>query len=76
MLKRHYVQKKTPLVLIANYLKETQKHAGKKVGLLPFSTVNQISEDISYRFLSENDSLREAVANLYFTLTGIGCNEF
>ena len=67
MLKRHYAPK-TPFVLTSNYLKESQKYEGKKVGLMLFSSVHQISENITYRFLSENDSLKEAAANLYATL--------
>ena len=67
MLKRHYAPK-TPFFLAANYLKEVKKHQGKKVGLMLFSPINQMSENIVYRFLSENDSLKEAAANLYSTL--------
>lgn len=67
MLKRHYAPK-TRFVLATNYLKEIQKYEDKKVGLMLFSPVNETSQTITYRFLSEKDSLKEAAANLYSTL--------
>ncbi len=67
MLKRHYAPK-TRFVLTSNYKRELQKYEHKKVGVMLFSAVVQSSENAVYKFLSENDSLKEAAANLYSTL--------
>lgn len=67
MFKRHYAPK-TRFILTTTYKKQLEKFSGKKVGVMLFSSVHQISENTVYRFLSENESLKEAAANLYSTL--------
>jgi L-threonylcarbamoyladenylate synthase len=67
MLKRHYAPN-TPLFLTADYKKMLQKNSDKKVGILTFTSVENESENAIYKYLSENESLKEAASNLYATL--------
>lgn len=67
MLKRHYAPN-TPLILTANYKNVLEQNKHKKVGILTFSFIENDSETVIYKCLSENKSLKEAAANLYATL--------
>ena len=67
MLKRHYAPK-TPLIVTANYKNALQKNSQKKVGVLTFGALQSQSENVIYKFLSKNETLKEAAANLYATL--------
>lgn len=67
MLKKHYAPT-TPLIVSSNYKKELEKHPHKKVGVLTFSVAKIKVLNIVYSSLSENDSLKEAAANLYAKL--------
>jgi L-threonylcarbamoyladenylate synthase len=55
-------------ILTTTYEKQLEKFSGKKVGVMLFFSVNHISENTVYRFLSEKKSLKEGAANLYSTL--------
>ena len=67
MLKKHYAPA-TPLIVTSNYRKELEKHLNKKVGVLTFNVVKTKLPNTVYSSLSENDSLKEAAANLYAKL--------
>jgi L-threonylcarbamoyladenylate synthase len=67
MLKRHYAPN-TPLILTANYKNVLEQNKHKKVGILTFSFIENDSETVIYKCLSDNKSLKEAAANLYATL--------
>lgn len=67
MLKRHYAPK-TPFILTSNLKKELPNHQGKKIGVLSFFAANDSSENITFKLLSENYSLKEAAQNLYASL--------
>lgn len=67
MLKRHYAPK-TKFILTTNYRKELRNHSDKKTGVMLFSAPSEFSDQITYRILSENESLKEAAQNLYATL--------
>ena len=67
MLRKHYAPQ-TPLIVTTNYKKELEKHRDKRVGVVTFRSVQNERENTIYKFLSENESLKEAAANLYATL--------
>lgn len=67
MLKRHYAPK-TPLILTANYKTTVMKNSQKRVGVMTFTEVENQSENTIYRFLSKNETLKEAASNFYATL--------
>lgn len=67
MLKKHYAPN-TPLIVTSNYQKVLDKYRGKKIAVLTFTYVENQSENVIYSYLSKNQSLKEAAANLYATL--------
>ncbi|CAM3978390.1 L-threonylcarbamoyladenylate synthase [Flavobacterium antarcticum] len=67
MLKRHYAPK-TKFILTSNYKKELRNHANKKIGIMLFSAPSELLPNISFRILSEKESLKEAAQNLFATL--------
>ena len=70
MLKRHYAPK-TPIILTANYKNELLKCGNKKVAVLTFAPVKCKLENVTYNYLSETESLKEAASSFYATLIDI-----
>lgn len=67
MLNKHY-SPKTPFIVTSNYRKILLKNSDKKIAVLTFNPVESEFENVIYRFLTKNFSLKDAAKHLYATL--------
>lgn len=64
MLSRHYAPK-TPTFLTHDVLKTIKKNNNKKIGLISFQKIENISSEIKHEVLSSKGNLKEAAKKLY-----------
>jgi len=67
MLSRHYAPK-TPTFLTHDVLKTIKKNNNKKIGLISFQKIENISSEIKHEVLSSKGNLKEAAKKLYATM--------